>query len=103
MNTEVLCALIAMIGCCVSPLLGILVSSKLTNYRVEQLEKKLDEYRSLNDRIYALEKHDEVLDTRLGSIEQLLTQRLNTMQDRQEDLISDMHKALNGGTLNGSA
>lgn len=37
-------------------LLGILVSSKLTLYRLEQLEKKVDKHNNLIERMYKVEK-----------------------------------------------
>ena len=40
--TEILVALIGLAGSGLGSVLGILVSSKLTQYRLEQLEKKVD-------------------------------------------------------------
>jgi ABC-type lipoprotein release transport system permease subunit len=42
MNTEVLDALLSLVGTLLGTLAGILASSKLTSYRLEQLEKKMD-------------------------------------------------------------
>lgn len=37
-------------------LVGILVSNKLTLYRVEQLEKKVDKHNNLIERMYKVER-----------------------------------------------
>ena len=51
MSNEVLTALLALIGTIVGSGSGILISNKLVNYRIEQLEKKLDKYASNVDEI----------------------------------------------------
>lgn len=54
MTNEVLTALLALVGTIVGSGSGILISNKLVNYRIEQLEKKVDKY---------AEKDDEVIKT----------------------------------------
>ena len=44
MNNEVLIALLALVGTLVGSGSGILISNKLVNFRIEQLEKKIDKY-----------------------------------------------------------
>lgn len=42
MNSNVMIALISFLGTLIGTLGGIITSGKLTNYRIEQLEKKVD-------------------------------------------------------------
>lgn len=44
MSDGVLIALLSLVGTIVGSFAGILVANKLSNYRIEQLEKKLDKY-----------------------------------------------------------
>lgn len=44
MDKEVLIALFSLLGTFIGAGGGVLVSNKLSNYRIEQLEKKLDKY-----------------------------------------------------------
>lgn len=60
MPTEIVTALIALIGSLGGTFGGIIVSSKLTNYRIEQLEKKVEQHNQVIERVYKLEKADEV-------------------------------------------
>lgn len=46
-------------------LLGILVSSKLTLYRLEQLEKKVDKHNNLIERMYKVEKDIAIIQEEL--------------------------------------
>ncbi len=55
MNTELLIALLSLIGTLVGSLTGILVSNKLVNYRLEQLEKKVNLHNSVVERMYVAE------------------------------------------------
>lgn len=54
---------LSFLGTLVGTFGGILVSNRLTNYRIEQLEKKVEKHNSVIDRTYKLEQnyaiHDE--------------------------------------------
>lgn len=43
---------------------GIMASAKLTNYRLEQLEKKVDKHNNLIERTYRLEEKVKQLEKR---------------------------------------
>lgn len=45
-DPTVLVAVISLIGTLIGSISGVLVSNKLSNYRIEQLERKLDRYAS---------------------------------------------------------
>lgn len=68
MDNNVIVALISLVGTLGGSLGGILVSSKLTAYRIEQLEKKVEEHNQfarrmpvLEDKVEGLEKDVEKL------------------------------------------
>lgn len=50
---------------------GILTSSKLTAYRIEQLEKKVDKHNNFAERIPVLEEKIEVANHRIDDLEQI--------------------------------
>ena len=56
METEVIVSLITLIGSALGTFAGIAINSKLTTYRIEQLEKKVDKHNNLVERMYNLEK-----------------------------------------------
>ena len=62
MNTS---AILTLIGTLVGTFGGILTASKLLNYRVEQLEKKVDKHNTVIERTYALEKRADVTDEKI--------------------------------------
>lgn len=65
MTTEIITALIALIGSAVGSLGGILINTKLSNYRIEQLEKKVDKHNNLVERVYKLEQNEAVVDEKI--------------------------------------
>ena len=65
MNAEVIISLISLLGTLCGSMGGILVSSKLTNYRIGQLEKKQEKYNNLIERTFKLEERMEVADEKI--------------------------------------
>ena len=55
MPQEITVALLAFLGTCVGTLGGILAANKLTNYRIAQLERKVEKHNSVVERTYRLE------------------------------------------------
>lgn len=60
MKMEVIISLISALGSALGTFAGIMVNSRLTNFRIEQLEKKVDMHNQVIDRVYELEKRDAV-------------------------------------------
>ena len=58
-------ALIGLAGSAAGSLGGILVSTRLTQYRLEQLEEKVQAHNRLIERTYRLEERSEVQEEKL--------------------------------------
>lgn len=65
MSDTIIIALISLIGTLGGTFGGILATSKLTNYRIEQLEKKVDRHNSIIERTFRLEENDKLLGEKL--------------------------------------
>lgn len=61
MSETIIVSVISLIGTLGGSLGGILVANKLTNYRVEQLEKKVEKHNSIVERTFKLEGQVEEL------------------------------------------
>ena len=68
MNDVVIVAIISLIGTLGGTFGGILTSSKLTNYRIEQLEKKVEKHNNVVERVYVLEKDKAVIEEEIKVI-----------------------------------
>lgn len=69
MDSNVITALIAFAGSAVGTLGGILASQKLTNYRLEQLEKKVDKHNNVIERVFKLEANEKSVNDKLEHLE----------------------------------
>ncbi|MBE6804958.1 MAG: hypothetical protein IJF35_01775 [Clostridia bacterium] len=65
MSDTVIIAIISFLGTVLGTFGGIVTSGKLTNYRLEQLEKKVDAHNNFAVRIPVLEEHIKSIDERL--------------------------------------
>jgi len=70
MTENITIALITLLGSGVGSLIGILASAKLTNYRIEQLEKKVDKHNSVMERTCLLEEQMKVANHRIKDLEE---------------------------------
>lgn len=69
LQSEITVALLSLAGTLLGSLGGILASSKLTAYRISQLEKKVDRHNGFGERIPVLEEKLKVVNHRLDDLE----------------------------------
>ena len=65
MSTEIIIAGLSLLGTLAGTAGGIIVSGKLVNFRIEQLEKKVEKHNNLITRTFQLEQRVAVLDERV--------------------------------------
>ena len=68
MAEEIIIALIGFAGAVIGSALGVVASAKLTNYRLEQLEKKVNLHNNVIERVYSLERKHAVLEQRVEDL-----------------------------------
>ena len=62
LSETIIVAFIGFLGTCVGSFCGAVSSAKLTNYRIEQLEKKVNLHNNVIERVYELEKRESLLE-----------------------------------------
>ena len=85
MNTgEFIQTLISFVGTALGAVTGILVSNRLSNYRIEQLEKKLDKYANnvdeMRERLVIVEQSSKSAHHRIDDV----VAQLNIHETRKE-------------------
>ena len=70
MSSEMWVAIFSLIGTLVGTLGGILASAKLTNYRIQQLEKKVEKHNNFAERIPVIEEQIKVSNHRVKDLEE---------------------------------
>ena len=68
MSESILVSILSLFGTLIGSLCGILTANKLTLYRIQQLEKKVEKHNSVIDRVYTLEKHEAVMQEEIDSL-----------------------------------
>ena len=79
MDSTVIVGIFSFAASVIGTFSGILVSSKLTNYRIEQLEKKVEKHNNFVERRYKLEDRCD-----------LLAQRESVSEHRIKDIEEEM-------------
>ena len=69
MNSEIIVALVAFAGTLAGTFGGIITSSKMTNYRLQQLETRVNEHNQYAKRMPVVEEQIKVVNHRLEDLE----------------------------------
>lgn len=80
MPTEVLVAMIGLGGSAIGTFAGVFASAKLTAYRIEQLEKKVDKHNTVIERTYKLEETQAVIQEQI----KVANHRITDLEEREE-------------------
>lgn len=62
MSETVIVAILSLVGTLGGSLFGILAANKLTTYRLQQLEQKVERHNQVIERVYKLEKNEAVME-----------------------------------------
>ena len=65
MSEVIIVAILSLAGTLIGSLAGILTANKLVVYRIEQLEKKVEKHNNVIERVYLLEKNEEVIENEI--------------------------------------
>lgn len=72
MSTELWVAMLALAGTLIGSFSGILVANKLVNFRLEQLEKKVEKHNSVIERIAMAENEIKIINHKIEDVEKAL-------------------------------
>lgn len=81
MDPTIFSAVLALAGSLIGTFAGIITSSKLTNYRLQELEKKQDKHNMVIERTYKLEERMELVEER----QKVANHRLNDLEGKRHE------------------
>ncbi|GAA6481397.1 hypothetical protein K250101E9_41600 [Enterocloster aldenensis] len=79
--TDIMVALIGLLGSAAGAFVGVVTSAKLTNYRIEQLEKKVDKHNTVIERTYKLEEAQAVIQEQI----KVANHRIGDLEKEREE------------------
>ena len=68
MSGEVVVALITLLGSAIGTIGGIFATNKMSAYRIEQLEKKVDKHNQVVERMFEAEKNISVISEEIKNV-----------------------------------
>ena len=69
MTEVIVVAILSLFGTIIGTFGGIITANKLTIYRLEQLEKKVEKHNNVIERVYKLEKQEAVLEEEITHLQ----------------------------------
>lgn len=79
--TDIMVALIGLAGSAFGAFIGVLASAKLTNYRIEQLEKNVDKHNTVIERTFKLEEAQAVIQEQI----KVANHRIGDLEKEREE------------------
>ena len=79
MSDEIITALIGLGGSALGSIIGIICNTRLTTYRIKQLEKKVDKHNTVIYRTYKVESRLDVIDEEI----KVANHRINDLEERK--------------------
>ena len=77
LTEQIIITAISFLGTAFGTLGGIVAANKLTNYRIEQLEKKVEKHNQVIERVYRLEQGEAVINEEI----KVANHRINDLEE----------------------
>lgn len=84
MDSTIVVAFLSLFGTLIGSVTGVMTANKLTTYRIEQLEKKVDKHNSIIERVALLEQDNGTQ-----------WKRIDTLREDLEALKRDVYGGIN--------
>lgn len=80
MDSTVISAILALVGSVAGTFGGIMAGNKLTEYRLKELEKKVDKHNNLIERMYKVEQKQAVTEEEI----KVANHRISDLEERSK-------------------
>lgn len=65
MSEAIIVAILSLCGTAVGSIVSVLTANKLTNYKIDELQKQVEKHNNLIERTFRLEEHAAVVDEQI--------------------------------------
>lgn len=81
MSDALIVGFVSLVGTIIGTFGGIMTTNKMVNYRLEQLEKKVEKHNNVVERIFRLEDADRLIDEKI----MVVNHRLSKLERKDEN------------------
>lgn len=81
MTSEIIVALLALAGTLIGTFSGIITANKLTNYRIEKIEERLNKMDTLDQRLDSVELKQSMHDTIIDALRKEIDRNINDIRE----------------------
>ena len=79
MTETIVVAVLSFTGTAIGSILSVLTANKLTNYRIEELTKKVEKHNNVIERVYRLEQDEAVIMEKIA----VANHRISDLEDNK--------------------
>lgn len=81
MTSEIVVALLALLGTVIGTFSGIITANKLTQYRIDKLEERLNDMDTLDDRLTQVELKQAIHDTYISTLRNEIDRNIKDIRE----------------------
>lgn len=81
MTSEIIVALLALAGTLIGTFSGIITANKLTNFRIEKIEERLNKMDTLDQRLDSVELRQSMHDTIIDALRKEIDRNINDIRE----------------------
>lgn len=81
MSSEIVVALLALLGTVIGTFSGIITANKLTQYRIDKLEERLNDMDTLDDRLTQVELKQAIHDTYISTLRNEIDRNIKDIRE----------------------
>lgn len=82
MNDSIIVAILSLVGTAIGSIVSVLTANRLTNYKIESLQKQVEKHNNLIERTFRLEEHAAVVDEQIKVANHRISDLENTTMKR---------------------
>lgn len=69
MTETIIVAVLSLTGTAIGSIVSVITANRLTNYKIEELQKEVEKHNKVIERTFALERRCDVFETKIENLE----------------------------------
>jgi len=82
MSEAIIVAILSLVGTAIGSVVSVLTANRLTNYKIDALQKQVEKHNQVVERTFRLEEHSAVVDEQIKVVNHRISDLENTTVKR---------------------